>query len=258
VSTPAYREDAPSSALRAVVVCTWSRDGSQSERDVILPDGCVDIVWDGESLFVAGPDTGPVVLDSLEARRAHSGLRFRPGVSPAFLGVPASEIRDQRVPLDALWDGSRARRLTDDLVTGSMPATSMLERAVLEHAYEPVDALATGAVRAIARVPSTHVDALADRLGVSERTLHRRVLGAVGYGPKVLARIVRFRRFLALASRRDALSLADLAHSVGYADQAHLARECRALADRTPADLAGAHSERDVRFVQDGLTVARG
>jgi AraC-like DNA-binding protein len=89
--------------------------------------------------------------------------------------------------------------------------------------------------------------------------LHRRVLGAVGYGPKVLARIVRFRRFLALVSRRDAVSLADLAHSAGYADQAHLARECRALAGRTPAELVASDgSPSAVRFVQDGLTVAGG
>jgi AraC-like DNA-binding protein len=245
-------------SLRAVVVCTWTRDASSVPgSDVILPDGCVDIVWDGESVFVAGPDTGPVVLDPLAARRAHTGIRFRPGAAPAFLGLPASQIRDQRVPLETLWDGPRVRRLTDELAVA--PAAAALERAVLDCAGEPVDALAGVAVRAIARVPSTRVDALADRLGVSERTLHRRVQGAVGYGPKVLARVVRFRRFLALAPRRGTMSLADLAVSAGYADQAHLARECRALADRTPAELVGTSTAADaVRFVQDGLTPARG
>jgi AraC-like DNA-binding protein len=257
VSGPAYREDAPSTALRDVVVCTWTRAATPSGTDVILPDGCVDIVWDGDAIFVAGPDTGPVVLDPLAARRAHTGLRFRPGAAPAFLGLPASEIRDQRVPLAELWDVARVRRLTDALASTNAPAAA-LEAAVLDHAVEPGDALAGVAVRAIARVPSTRVDALADRLGVSERTLHRRVQGAVGYGPKVLARVVRFRRFLALAPRRAELSLADLAHSAGYADQAHLARECRALADRTPAELVGANAASDVRFVQDGLTPAGG
>jgi AraC-like DNA-binding protein len=249
--------------LRELVVCTWSRGGPTAERlsasdddDVILPDGCVDLVWDGESLFVAGPDTGPVVLDRDAARRAHAGVRFRPGVSPAFLGVPASEIRDQRVPAENLWGASATRPLVDALAGASTSAAiAMLERAVVDHATEPVDALATAAVHAIARVPSMRVDALADNLGVSERTLHRRVRAAVGYGPKVLERVVRFRRFLALLPRRDAGSLADLAHAAGYADQAHLARDCRALADKTPAELAGASG---VRFVQDGLTTAGG
>ena len=244
----AYREDLPSSPLRAVVVCTWARGaappdaGSGSGSDVILPDGCVDIVWDGESVFVAGPDTGPVVLDALAVRRAHAGIRFRPGAAPAFLGVPADEIRDRRVPLDALWGTADARVLTDRLSTAAAP-TATLERAVLDHADRPVDPLARMAVQAIARVPSTRVDGLGDRLGVTERTLHRRVRAAVGYGPKVLARIVRFRRFLALASRRGGLSLAELAHAAGYADQAHLARECRA---RSPTALPPSWSPRAV------------
>ncbi len=37
-------------------------------------------------------------------------------------------------------------------------------------------------------------------LGVSERQLRRRFEDAVGYGPKTLARVLRFQRFLALAS----------------------------------------------------------
>jgi AraC-like DNA-binding protein len=263
VTASTYREDRPSESLRPFVVCTWSRtatDGSSpSGADVILPDGCVDLVWDGESLAVAGPDTGPVVLDPVAARRAHAGVRFRPGVAPTFLGAPATELCDRRVPLEDLWGGASMRALADRLAAASNGSViAVLERAVIDHAAEPVDALAGAAVRAIARVPSTRVDALADRLGVSERTLNRRMGAAVGYGPKVLARIVRFRRFLALLPRRDALSLADLAHAVGYADQAHLARECRALAGQTPAQLvAASRSESGVRFVQDGLT-ARG
>ena len=41
-------------------------------------------------------------------------------------------------------------------------------------------------------------------LGVSERQLRRRFADAVGYGPKTLARVLRFQRFLALARRRRA------------------------------------------------------
>jgi uncharacterized protein DUF6597 len=40
---------------------------------------------------------------------------------------------------------------------------------------------------------------VAGGLGVSERQLQRRVCDAVGYGPKMLARVLRFRRLQALA-----------------------------------------------------------
>ena len=43
------------------------------------------------------------------------------------------------------------------------------------------------------------MDELGAALGVSERQLRRRFADAVGYGPKTLARVLRFQRFLALA-----------------------------------------------------------
>ncbi|MGB3055197.1 MAG: helix-turn-helix domain-containing protein, partial [Acidimicrobiales bacterium] len=66
--------------------------------------------------------------------------------------------------------------------------------------------------------------------------LHRRSLIAFGYGPKVLARILRLQRALALA--RDGSSFAAAAVDSGYTDQAHLAREVRALAGAPLTQLA--------------------
>jgi len=61
----------------------------------------------------------------------------------------------------------------------------------------------------------------------------------VGYGPKTLHRVLRFRRFLAgLESPRPA-GLSRLASAAGYADQAHLTREARELSGMTPRQLAG-------------------
>ena len=79
---------------------------------------------------------------------------------------------------------------------------------------------------------------LAAALGISERQLRRRFHAAVGFGPKTLARILRFQRMLSLvrqrASRRD---LARLALDAGYADQAHMTAECTRLAGLPPGRL---------------------
>jgi methylphosphotriester-DNA--protein-cysteine methyltransferase len=75
---------------------------------------------------------------------------------------------------------------------------------------------------------------MARDLGVSERQLRRRFHAAVGYGPKTLARILRFRRFVD-AIDRGRSDLAALAFDAGYADQAHLTRETRRLAGLPPA-----------------------
>ena len=69
---------------------------------------------------------------------------------------------------------------------------------------------------------------MAGALGLSERQLHRPSLAAFGYGPKQPARILRFRPAVALA--RAGTPFAEVALSTGYGDQAHLAREVRALA----------------------------
>jgi transcriptional regulator GlxA family with amidase domain len=80
------------------------------------------------------------------------------------------------------------------------------------------------------RNPSQRVDRLADELGFSERQLRRRFQAAVGYGPKTLQRVLRLRRFLARVTAGDPNArIARAAFEAGYADQAHLGRECRAL-----------------------------
>jgi transcriptional regulator GlxA family with amidase domain len=88
------------------------------------------------------------------------------------------------------------------------------------------------------------VAGLSDVLGLSERQLRRRFDTAVGYGPKTLHRVLRFRRVLAqLSQTGPATDLADLAIQTGYADQAHLTRETTRLAGRPPAVLAKTFSK---------------
>ncbi|CAN5341947.1 hypothetical protein BH20ACT9_BH20ACT9_15830 [soil metagenome] len=53
----------------------------------------------------------------------------------------------------------------------------------------------------------------------------------------MLHRVLRFRRFLALAGHSAALGLAGLAQDAGYADQAHLSRDCQRLAGVPPTVL---------------------
>ena len=68
---------------------------------------------------------------------------------------------------------------------------------------------------------------------MSERQLRRRVSAAVGYGPKRLARVLRLGA--ALQAARTGRELAEVAIDAGYADQAHFANDCRALAGVPPS-----------------------
>ncbi|MHB8294556.1 MAG: helix-turn-helix domain-containing protein [Acidimicrobiales bacterium] len=75
------------------------------------------------------------------------------------------------------------------------------------------------------------VAAMAARLGLSTRQLHRRCLPTFGYGPRHLARLMRFGG--APEAIRADVVLAQVAVACGYADQAHLSREVRSLAGTT-------------------------
>ena len=83
---------------------------------------------------------------------------------------------------------------------------------------------------------------LADETGWSERHLRSRFLAETGLSPKAAARVIRFHRARKLLQRRSAdgtlarSGLAGLAADSGYYDQAHLAREFRALAGCAPSD----------------------
>ncbi len=225
--TPGYREALAPGSL----ACGWVRVvGDGGERTDVLPDGCSDLIWSaGRGAFVAGPDTGPVAVDSSPGS-VLLGIRFRPGAGGAALGLPLSELRDRRVDLAELRP-ELAARLHAELEPHD--AADALSRLAAELAGTPADAAVEAAVARLAD-PRARVEALAGELGLSERQLRRRFHAAAGYGPKTLQRVLRFRRFLA-ASRED---LARAALEAGYADQAHLSRECARLAGTSPARLA--------------------
>jgi transcriptional regulator GlxA family with amidase domain len=90
----------------------------------------------------------------------------------------------------------------------------------------------------LARHPAGRIEDLARFLGLGGRRLHRRFVAAVGYGPKTFQRVLRLQRVLALAgSGQRPAGLAMLALGAGYADQAHMGRELRALTGRSPREL---------------------
>jgi AraC-like DNA-binding protein len=230
----------------------WTATPTGREPRAVLPDGCMDLLWSEGRLLVAGPDTRAHVPGGPPAPWA--GLRFFPGTAPGFLGVPAHELRDRRVDLTDLWPASRVRRLRAAVRAATDPATG-LEEAVLPGAAPPDPALR----RLVTALGAGHpVGAVADELGFGARRLHRTSLARFGYGPKTLARVLRLQRALALA--RAGVPLAGTAVRAGYADQAHLTRDVRALTGRTPSELLGERREQvdavAVRVVDDGVPLA--
>jgi AraC-like DNA-binding protein len=257
-----FRERLPVVALRRHVDAVWTNEIPVPSVLEVVPDGCIDIYWSGERLYVAGPNTH--IVDCIVPRAAvFVGVRFRPGIGARWLGVSALDLVNRHPALEDIVGRDAIEQVSEKLhlAGDASSAANTLERWVWRRtgtasADDPlarrVVAVARGEAppRRSPRSPggSEHsgpehggsgrrlVGDLIGEFGCSERTLRRRCEEAFGYGPKTLERILRFQRFLRrLQASRPSLSA--LAIEAGYADQAHLAREARKLAGQSPTGI---------------------
>lgn len=234
-----HRERLPIAAARADLACVWiqqSRDDGREYRTV--PNGSVALAFSlgTDQLTVTGPQQKATVA-RLEPGTTIVGVRFRPGTATPIVGVPASELVDRTVSLEELW-GRPAAVLAEQLAEIRTPqlAASVLESEVARRfsdiAYRDPTVLA-----AVDRLQpwrwTASGNSMAD-LFISPSQLRRRFLVALGYGPRTLRRVLRFQGFLALSNAHREIGIGHLAHAAGYADQAHLTRECVRLSGLTP------------------------
>ena len=234
-----YREFMPRPELRDRVACIWAGSARGSPRGV-LPDGCVDIIWaPGSRAWIAGTDTA-ARPSTVQTATALTGIRFLPGVAAQILGTPVSLLADRRVPLSDCWphDASRSLQERLDAAHSDAQLLAAFEEATLRRASPPPDPAVRCIVLEIQRRVLLGMSCSAQagwNLPISARQLRRRFVAAVGYGPKRFERVMRFQHFLRLAGAfaKDR-GLAMLAAEAGYADQAHLSRECASLAGSSP------------------------
>lgn len=166
------------------------------------------------------------------------GVQFdlEPPAMRALLGVPAGELGHRTVALEELM-GPDAARLAERLhaAPGAQARFAILDEVLLRLAARAPAPARPDLQRAWALLRastgSIRVEALARALGCSRRHLANRFAEDVGVSPKVAARLIRFE---AARARLGSVPLARLAAELGYADQAHLAREFRALGGAPP------------------------
>src|SRR5580693_716075 len=163
---PGYAEWQAPASLRGAVACLWAGivpDDADRET-LVLPDGCSDLIWEeGVGCYVAGPDTGPAPSTS-KAGTVIVGVRFRPSAGGGLLGVPLSEIRDQRVALADLLPAA-AQRLPATL-DPARAAGRLLDTVGLLAADGAPDHAMTRAVTLL-RDPSARAEDVADDVGLS-------------------------------------------------------------------------------------------
>jgi AraC-like DNA-binding protein len=256
-----YREYPPAPALRDAVQCYWTLrgavDGGAPVRNRVLPDGCMDILFDlGEDGVVGERARVIGAMESAEVVWMHGsvdllGVRFRPGGAPRFLAERASGLTRRTAALSALW-GARAEELPDRLRAAPPSARAgLLDGILLSRRRRDArddQILAAGRI-IVASGGTVAVRAVQQALGVSARQLERRFEELVGVTPRFACKVARFQRAVDLAIHQPDIRLARLAVEAGYYDQPHFTREFKALAGITPTGFLA--ERRHVAFVQD-------
>lgn len=248
----------PDPRLAGIVAAMWFGEGSVSyARDRILPSGQSQLLINlgppqyrieagpperripFRDIWYSGLHQGPIDTEAPHGN-ALLGVAFTACGGYPWLGQDLSGLADRIIALaDALGDGVLAlrQRLLD--TPDIAQRFELVERWLIARLNPR--AVVHPAVRwAVDRIAASgghvSVDALARQTGYTRKHLALLFQRQVGFGPKALARVHRFKSALALLGAVDEVPWATLAAQCGYYDQSHLVRDFRAFSGYAPSE----------------------
>jgi AraC-like DNA-binding protein len=252
---------APDPRLRGYVLsyCSYDERTSSFARRRELPSGRVVLIVNlGEPIRVLGRAGGAGWSEQpqgflaglhdtfalTETRGSQRGVQvdLSPVGAHLLLGIPMHELAHRVVTLEELFGrGGALLREAVAEAAGWQARFAVIDDfllARLDDARSPVPSVTRAFGRLHESGGRVSVGALAAEIGCSRRHLTAQFREQVGVPPKLLARILRFERVIALLDSGAAIGWAELAHVCGYYDQAHLIRDFRQFAGSPPGDFA--------------------
>jgi len=219
----------------------WVRwDLALPSASEVLSYPSVHLVFEGQDACIVGVVREKFVR-RLEGKGEVFGIKFRPGMFHPVWARPVCQLTDRTLPLTSELGVGVPGLIGQVLAAPSAPLRAELARrwlCELSLRPSPRALLARDLVEQIrADSALSSVRDLARSSGLSERALQRLFRDFVGVGPKWILRRFRLQEAAALlASTRK--SVASVAASAGYFDQAHFAHEFRAVVGEAPLDFA--------------------
>lgn len=222
---------------------------AQTSSSLIVPDGCMDLIILDAEVVVAGADTTARIFTG--ESRPTVGLRFDSGVLPQLLRTSAAELADAVTPLDAVITGATGVRRVigpDGIGDSAVPAALRAEHSEIYRSASALvriaallrdsvsldsrplllaDSLNPPLTNSTSTNSPTSIAEVAADFAYSPRQLRRLSAEWFGYGPKHLAKILRWKSARALIGAGHTRTFA--AASAGYADAAHLWRDEQSL-----------------------------
>lgn len=223
----------------------WQLEAGVEHRQLVLSHPTVNVSISNDGHRVVGPSLGAIERQLMGSGWTF-GVMFRPGGFWPLLGSPVAAIANRELELDDVLHADapaivRAGRIAAR--EGECRGVDNTLSLLLPRVPQPSESSTALAERSRSDRSITRVEQLAGIAGVSVRTLDRRFGAHIGLSPK---KVIQRYRLQEAAERAQSTRVdwAATASELGYADQAHLTRDFRAVTGEAPAGYAKAESSR--------------
>ncbi|MDH6342497.1 AraC-like DNA-binding protein [Parabacteroides sp. PFB2-12] len=246
-----YKEFPPDLRLQHLIETYWVTDGliDNTFTHRILPDGCVDIIFDfgsnqssADLPMLVGTMTSLLEISYQPGRVQMMGIRFAPAGITAFTRIPISMITNQNIELpltETLFDNSFYERLPDmECMQERINYINAYFLARMHKLFLPDRQISY----AVSLIQSNNghlaVREVAGEVCLSERQFERKFKATIGISPKAFSNIMRFRSVRRYMETHPNESMYEIAIACGYHDHSHMNKEFQRLGSISPSEHA--------------------
>lgn len=253
-----YTEYKPNDILSDYIQLIWIAESESKDdfypKEKILPDGIVEIVFHfadpfitynvkGEKLkqpkgFAISQMKNFVEIES-DGTIGFVSVRFFPWGAYHFFSEPISNFLDSFIDLNLIWP-EVYKQISQEIksVDNNNKITlvqNFLQKCLQQHKKEtePIDY----AIKLIRESKGKYaIEELCDKLNIHPKKLERGFINSIGTTPKVFSRTTRFLHLCHHLKEYENLTMTQLAHQLGFYDQAHFIKDFKAFSGITPTE----------------------
>lgn len=223
----------------------YDADAISSEYIYAIPDGCIDIFIDEDDPDLKAYIAGTVLDGSptpLEKGHKYIGIRFMPGVVPAFIEGTLKDF------IDNTFDLSLCSKYTKNIQDGIFSCRDFRAKAnFIQDFYKKLlaekaaDAFSSHytIVKEIQKISDSSegtipIKDIVEKTGYTERYIDKVFKDETGLTPKTYCKIVRFQNTIQHINLDNDITLTALITEHGYYDQSQFIHEFKKLSGQSP------------------------